>query len=102
MGIPAWAVKGAKVVCIAGGDPNGPGFKLVGGYPVTGGVYTIRSVTDRGRGGKVLLRLAEFRPFIHNGNEWGGWDADRFRPLVTQQDDIEAHFFHLLDAREDA
>jgi len=100
-GIPSWARVGAKVVCI--GDGGGPARWTDFDGPTKGHVYTIS---------RVLLNLDVMAVYVHlveiaRGPTarlwWGddvGYDINRFRPLITQQDDIEAHFKALLDVSD--
>jgi hypothetical protein len=99
-GIPAWAVKGAKVVCV---EPN-PWWstKAAAGVssPVRGGVYTIRAV----HADAEAILVEE----LHNPNRLVQLDGGhvvaepcfavwRFRPVVRRESDgeIEATLFHL-------
>jgi hypothetical protein len=94
-GIPAWAVKGAKVVCIQGGQPGCNGDLYGVGYPKTREVVTIDGVFLRKRDGRCLLTLIEYP----SGNTGGGWNVANFRPLVTRSQDQDiALFVHHLDS----
>jgi hypothetical protein len=95
-GIPSWAVRGAKVVCVDGGTPTCEGMELIGWVPVTGDTYTLSRVWCR-RDGRVLCELKE-QPRTSAAGGWGL--VGHFCPLITQQDDIEAHFKALLDVPE--
>lgn len=88
MGIPNWAVRGAKVVCVRD-DWHQPDLELFGvvRLPMLREVLTIASSRSDGR--FDYLGFAEI-PFH--------WSVQNFRPLITQQDDIEVHFRALLDA----
>jgi hypothetical protein len=91
-GIPAWAVRGAKVVCVNG---KARSIWTKGGWaPQTDGVYTVeRAFSDRGTG-KVLLELREY---VHDV-PYHGWDITRFRPLVddeAQERDVAIFRHHL-------
>lgn len=94
----SWVKPGVKCVCIDGGSPRSRGFELFGQFPVTGGIHTVDSVflsaTDPG---KTLLRLSELKVDLRYG-----WDAARFRPLVTrtQEQDLE-HFLTILNTVEE-
>ena len=92
--IPSWARIGAKVVCINGGTTNSLGFDYLGRVPVTGGVYTVTKVVRETGDRYWLLVLAGFEV----GRDCG-WNIARFRPLVSQADDIATHFAYLLDTR---
>lgn len=88
--LPSWARVGAKVVYI----DDSPG-RLVAGAEVlrVGSVYVLRSVTDE---------FAEPACQVHGDrlchDEFLA--LARFRPLITQEDDIAAHFRQHLDVRE--
>jgi len=82
-GIPAWAVRGAKVVCVMPDEL---------GTLTKDAVYTVVRAEHDGR---VYLIIAELPPDMRDG-----WRIERFRPLITQQDDIETHFKALLDVPE--
>lgn len=92
-GIPAWAVRGAKVVCIEGSGRNHFG----GWAPKTGGVYTVRSAFFA-EGFGPFLRLAEYRTEHQWRGMERGWDAYRFRPVIEPKTEAEdlAHFKHHL------
>jgi len=93
MSIPAWARKGAKVVCISNAPEPGKVFYNECpplGEPVTisGHVYALNG---------WALVIAEYpNPDIVVGEV--GWLARRFRPLISQADDIATHFQALLSA----
>lgn len=93
-GIPSWAVKGAKVVCVDA-TPNQFGVLLT-----KGDVYTVRgiSVMDTyGENGLLLEEVSTGGAFSWNGEEVG-FAFRRFRPAITQSDDISTHFSHHLHA----
>lgn len=99
--IPSWARVGAKVVCVD--DAGGPDKWTEGDGPARGCIYTIvrALVADDGL---VDIHLAEIRRGPLARARWGndvGYSVHRFRPLITQQDDIEAHFRALLDVPVD-
>ena len=86
MGVPSWAVKGAKVVCIKRepwtliyGTSHGPD-------PAYGDVVTIEATSAFGK--FVMLELVGFFDL---------YGVDSFRPLHTIETDIEAHFKALLN-----
>jgi len=84
--IPAWARVGAKVVCVddSRGDANhAPGY-------VKGAVYIISDVWVVGA--TPACRLTAFPR--------GDARLNRFRPLITIEDDIATHFRQHLDVRE--
>lgn len=87
--IPSWARVGAKVVYIddSPGDVDDGGKRLI-----VGEVYVLRAVTDEFP--SVACRV------VGDGLEpWEFMRLNRFRPLVSQSDDISVHFAHLLDTR---
>lgn len=92
-GIPSWARVGAKVVCIEGGDPECAAHTMFGlDWPKTSEVVTVvRAFINPWN--VPVLHLKEYP----SPDERYGWDIARFRPLITQSDDISAHFAHLLD-----
>lgn len=99
--IPSWAVRGAKVVCI---DNRWPEDTWYGAevMPSLDTPYTIRAVRQH-VGGEFGLLLAEIRnPVLYyaDGAREAFFHIKRFRPLITQQDDIETHFKALLDVPE--
>ena len=92
-GIPSWAVKGAKVVCINSRPPwwCGVGDPVL--VPVEGEVYEISALGDfGGQCGLLLVGMGEL----------DFWHCRRFRPLVTrsQEQDIAEHFAHHLRTPE--
>jgi len=96
--VSAWARPGVKCVCIEGGTPNSDGMRLAGGYPVTGGIYTVDGVSRDELFGKDILHLAEFPTTAMVRGNLRGWDAARFRPLVTRTQEQDVSLFtHLLD-----
>ena len=84
-GIPSWAVRGARVVCIDASGFEGDFGDWGGTYPVLNGVYTIRGF-DTDFGGFLLVEIPG--P--------AAWSYRRFKPAVTARDDLEAHFTSLL------
>lgn len=93
MGVPSWARVGAKVVCVAGRIFS-YGNTRVPDRPVNvGEVVTISEVLPYDPENPLApfwLGFAERHPLQLFGGH-------RFRPLITQQDDIEAHFKALLN-----
>ena len=90
--IPVWARVGAKVVCINGQFKwsSKPRFSLwlatmVGGEVRKGGIYVITSVEPDGP--IVWLRLKGYA---------APYTCRAFRPLISQADDLAAHFHQLL------
>ncbi len=103
MSIPAWARVGAKVVCVdnhdaidARGNPIQP--------LIVGEVYRIeRLYVERHRfRGEVVVGPCVSLAGVQSAKH--GWSLSRFRPLITQSDDISAHFQHHLSnpVREEA
>lgn len=97
MTIPSWAVRGAKVVCVGrkrkAHEPsviNDQGFRW---KPAIGSHYTIRGTHENEWGWFIFLSEEPENHMFH---------GEGFRPvtLITQQDDIEAHFKALLDVPE--
>jgi hypothetical protein len=84
MSIPAWARVGAKVVCV---DAHA-GILL-------NEVYTLRScrIVDGWWGTEALVTLIEV---VNPIDEDGEYFLSRFRPLITQKDDLDTHFRALL------
>ena len=78
-GIPAWAVRGAKVVCIS--DRYHENFVDDVPRPVCGNVYTIREALVRK--GKPQVRLIE----IDSGA--ASFHTNRFRPAVEPKSEAE-------------
>lgn len=101
MDIPSWCRVGAKVVCVDSSRLGGFGDET---YPVEGDIYTIRDVTCGPRGA-ACVRLEEVvnvpRSY-RTGYLEARFRLSRFRPLVSQQDDIEAHFSRFLETGRDA
>lgn len=98
-GIPAWCRVGAKVVCV----DDRPHCAVA--HLSRGQVYTVREIAiDPGRPSGLILREVR-NPIWRDGQEYG-YLITRFRPLVTEQDDLEAHFNqflkHTTDHRERA
>jgi len=95
-GIPAWAYRGAKVVCVDDamrGDTTG--IEL----PKLDQTYTIRHViwNTYWRGWQTRLVEVVNQPQLYNiGFVEAAWNLSRFKPLITQQDDLEAHFNQFL------
>lgn len=90
MSLPIWARVGAKVVCVT------KMAKLLKGEAqlVVGDIYTIRTVEwAEGDYGFTLVEVVN--PALWNGTECL-YSWYKFRPLVTIEDDLEAHFTNLL------
>lgn len=87
--MPWWAFPGNKVVCIDAenlGQHDVPGFNYFYSLDglTEGEVYTVRSAGRDEDDGCLVVKLAEIvrRPD-------GGYAVARFRPLVSQDDNIE-------------
>lgn len=96
-GIPSWAVKGARVVCVDDADFGGYGFEAT---PQAGGVYTIRQVVwceVHASWQARLMEVANPALIYPDGPEmWEpAFDLGRFRPVVELKSDneIEAQIF---------
>lgn len=87
--IPSWAVPGRKVLCVRGGKPE----RLAAGssFPTKGEVYTLRWVGfhqwPRDGSGPAayvdeIRREAALTGIVHP------YDLYRFRPLITQEEDM--------------
>jgi hypothetical protein len=103
MSIPAWARVGAKVVCVNAGRFNAWHLPMDADERVVEGeVYTIsRAMIDDD--GDAILHLVEVRRNAASRRALGpdvGYWAARFRPLITQSDDISAHFQQFLSNTE--
>jgi hypothetical protein len=95
-GVPSWARKGAKVVCIGGWEHRGGYGDEV--LPEVGETYTIRTV-EFSLDGDVCLRLEEIvnaRRSYSTGLDECQFYVGRFRPLVTLEDDVKTHFAQYL------
>lgn len=94
-GIPHWAVKGARVVCVD--DEPIFGSVWLGDGPREGAVYTIAGVRYLTSGAPVI-DLVELMRCLEAINEHGGdcgYAVWRFRPLIedSDEDGIEARIF---------
>jgi len=104
MDIPSWAFKGNRVVCVDDAiDGDISGITI----PQRGETYTIREVWWNDAWRHWQVRLAEIvnPPFLyadHADPLEAAFNVSRFRPLVSQQDDIEAHFSRFLETGRDA
>jgi hypothetical protein len=91
-GIPAWAVRGAKVVCVdASAQPVRARPQLVKGE-----TYIIdRAYID-------VFMDDELGPYVDLDGAWGGWRLDRFRPSVENKTETEdvAMFRDLLTTHQ--
>lgn len=103
-GLPSWARKGVKVVCVDAQSRWGLGL-------AEGEVYTVQSVVPRdptaafyGRGvpSEWEVTLVEVS---HPDHPDYGFVLNRFRPLVepkTEAEDLKAHFLPLLSGPVEA
>lgn len=113
-GIPAWAVRKAKVVCIERDGWNDMRNKVTDeadlmSYPQFGETYTIREVRVRfvPEWGEVLVGVLLHEvsnPIAEGGSAFGeepGFDVRGFRPVVSKaaEQDIAEHFSDLLSAK---
>jgi|DEB19_MinimDraft_3_1074340.scaffolds.fasta_scaffold118202_1 hypothetical protein len=94
-GIPSWAVRGAKVVCVldftTARTVNDLGYTAI---PIVGQAYTVRRAYIC-RYGVPVIALREFEVDQY-------FDLRGFRPAValkTESEDL-AHFRHHLDQRQ--
>lgn len=105
-GIPAWAVKGARVVCI--NDTRSDCFDP---FPLRkGAVYEVIGIGDHvDRNGRWGIKLVGAPNRVLIGGKITdidcGWYPGRFRPAVppkTQSEDVGLFRHHLDDVRADA
>lgn len=88
----SWAEPGAKCVCVDAspcswsGRPSGL---------IVGEVYTVVAQLPMDRTGGIGVRINEVPSASELRGGKYGWAISRFRPLVTQSDDV-AKFTHLL------
>lgn len=88
--VPIWAKPEAKVVCISSSMLPGSSYFTPNWVPHVGNIYTIdRLVSCRGLCAFILKEQGE------DPARWG-YLASRFRPLITEADDI-ALFKSLLN-----
>lgn len=91
MSIPSWAVRGARVVCIR--DFGKARLFHDQGHrqdPELRQCYIIDAAEEWPEYQAVVLYLVGFPPV--------GFDITGFRPVITIEDDLKAHFAHHLDA----
>jgi len=100
--IPSWARVGAKVVCVDDAPipgQMGPGWGGLDGL-TRGEIYTIRGHAKGSYSGLPGVLLAEIiRPLGRRESYEQPFRLSRFRPLVSQADDIATHFSQFLDTR---
>lgn len=95
--IPSWARIGAKVVFVGGGTDSP---SLVIEAPVKGVIYTIREILPSGKDGLAYIRIGEivvkrrWNALPFGEDAWLGLRT--FKPLITLEADLEAHFSQLL------
>lgn len=91
-GIPAWAVQGAKVACVI--SPTKPHWRVtpwrnfifwLAGHPIAGCTYTILHAKEQD--GRTWLAIKYFHQFKRL------YGIECFRPLVADDDEIEAQLF---------
>jgi hypothetical protein len=82
-GVPSWAVRGAKVVCV---DACPWVFGWSGDALVEGAIYTIRGIAPHDSLGRLGLYLDEAR----TKTDAFGFLIARFRPLVDDSDEALA------------
>lgn len=95
--IPSWARIGQKVVCVDDADSLGRFYNATGASHWVsvlrkGEVYTICGFEPHPFWDGLCVQIAE-EPEKH------AYALRRFRPLVSQADDIATHFAHHLDTR---
>ena len=101
--IPSWAVRGRLIVCIREScKREASSYQAKCTMPKLGETYTIRHVMGTPAGVGVWLEEI-VNPIGNPAKGWGGESGFHlvcFRPLVTLEDDIAAHFRQHLDVRE--
>lgn len=98
MSIPSWAHVGAKVVCVDASAPAGCSW-VEDDSPVVGQQYTIVRAFI-GALGNPSVHLMEIERGPRARRLFGdniGYGLFRFRPLVSIEGDLAAHFHKLLD-----
>jgi hypothetical protein len=100
MTIPSWAVRGAKVVCVDDAEHNdwlSPGIMYFDGLDglAKGQIYTVREVFFDEIERAWSVRLEEIVRGKFRGVE-DGYNPCRFRPVVSQKDDLATHFEQYL------
>lgn len=98
MGLPSWAHVGAKVVYRGGYTPPNYNMRGADAAKLTkGSIYTIRELVTNPYNGEAGVFLVEVTNELHPTlRREFGYYLKSFRPLVTIEDDIEAHFAHHL------
>lgn len=89
-GMPSWAVKGRKVVCVDDSPGRHPHQVPNTKKPTVGPIYVILDTIVDGNFGLCLEVTGAD----------GFWAVDRFKPLITIEDDISTHFAALLDVKQ--
>jgi hypothetical protein len=96
-GLPSWARVGAKVVCVDAACRPGR-FWRPSEAPVQGKIYTVAAAFFN-PAGEPRIHLVELQRSPETIKVLGylaGYRVERFRPLITLEDDLEAHFRILL------
>lgn len=95
----SWARPGVKCVCVDASWPSGSWYGPEA-LPVKGQQYTIRDLeTYEGTNCCRLVEIVNPLMDYNQGMIEAAFALKRFRPLVTQQDDI-ALFAHHLDTEQ--
>lgn len=92
--IPSWARVGAKVVCVDN-SYHGQGVNR-GLRPDMRSICTISEIIPCIWGGGYAFVVPEFPNFCPVSGYDLGWKSSRFRPLITQQDDISLFTLRFL------
>lgn len=87
-GVPSWAVNGTLVVCVEPLDFNGECIMI------KGCVYTLDRIGLCPECGAPECIVKE-RDILAGHPAW--MHLSRFRPLVTLEDDLKAHFIQYLN-----
>ena len=96
-GLPSWARVGAKVVCVDAACRPGR-FWRPSEAPTQGNIYTVAAAFFNPAGDPRihLVELQRSPETIKVLGYLAGYRVERFRPLITLEDDLEAHFRQLL------
>lgn len=89
--IPSWVRVGQKVVCV---DAAPRKYLAVG--LTEGAIYTIRGTNVAPNGVPGVLLVEVQSSIVWRDGRESSYHVDRFRPLVTIEDDLKAHFSALL------
>lgn len=94
--IPSWVKKGVQ--CVLVDTSCDPTRILRNPFPPKGEPLTITGVrTDPWDGAWCVTIEGHPNPMWALPVADGGWRVSRFRPLITQQDDISTHFARYLN-----